>query len=241
MLTYFSPPSGAATRQAMREGLLGAILTRQQGLYKELEGVEIIVDNGKFGKGWKGGRDFLEFVDRVDAKYPGQVRFVVAPDVVGDAAATLAESLPYVAQIRAMGHKVAYAAQNGLTIGNAPWDSIDVLFLGGVPECLACAYVRPAGDRETERCPSCRGPLAEWKLSVTAAGLVAEAARRGIPSHGGRVNSRLRVGHMIAMGVTTADGTYVTNGPDENLPKVRGWFRSVARDGVQSDIFGSAA
>lgn len=241
MLTYFSPPTGEATRQAMREGHLGAILTRQQGLYRGLEGVEIIVDNGKFGKGWTGPRDFLEFVDRAEAKYPGQVRFVVAPDVVGDAAASAAESAPYLPVIRAMGHKVAYAAQNGLTPAAVPWDAIDVLFLGGVPECLACAYVRPADDRETGRCPSCRGRLGEWKLSVAAAQLVAEAARRGIPSHGGRVNSRVRVAEMIAMGCTSADGTYITRGPDVNLPKVRGWFRSVAREGVQSDIFGSAA
>ncbi|MFE9127337.1 hypothetical protein ACFYOF_18290 [Streptomyces sp. NPDC007148] len=57
----------------------------------------------------------------------------MAPDVPMDAAATLAESLPWLERIRGLGVPVAFAAQDGSEHGHIPWDLIDVLFLGAPP------------------------------------------------------------------------------------------------------------
>jgi hypothetical protein len=224
----------------MRDGYAGAILTLAQGLYEDLDGVPLIIDNGRFGKGWTGAGEFLAFITRVQERYPGQIRFAVAPDVPGDAAATLAESARYLPVIRAMGIKVALAAQNGLTPAMVPWDDVDIIFLGGVPECLTCGYRRPLADRETKHCPHCGRTLAEWKEGLAATDLVAETVRRGKEAHGGRVNSLQRVLRMLAMGVTTFDGTYVVFGGPKNLAKMLGWFATVERKGVQGVLGGAA-
>jgi hypothetical protein len=41
----------------------------------------------------------------------------------------------------------------------------------------------------------------------------------------GRVNSLRRHRYAAAIGCDSADGTYLTRGPDENLPKLLGWVR----------------
>ena len=236
---YFTIPT-RELRAAMRDGEFGAMLTRAQGIYQDLDGVPLIIDNGKFGNGWTGGADFLAFVGRAADRYPGQARFAVAPDVPGDAGATLAESAPYYAAVRAMGVRVALAAQNGLTPGMVPWDDIDVIFLAGCPECIACGFVRPVAEFEVKRCPGCGCRLAEWKLGLAAAELGAEAIRRGREVHGARVNSGRRVAYMESIGCTTADGTFPKWSPRTNLPRMRRWFTDMADNGVQGVLGGAA-
>jgi hypothetical protein len=218
----------------MRNGELGAVITPAQGMYDGLEGADLIVDNGKFGQGYPGDVEFLAFV----ASLPGTaaVRFVVAPDVVGDSAATLKMSGPFLPVIRAMGHKAALAAQNGLTADRAPWGDFDVLFLGGVTECLPCNWVRPAAERKWRHCPLCARQLTEWKTSEAAVALAREAVARGKPVHMGRVNGTDRLAIAEAMGCTTADGTLLAFGPDKNMPRVR---RMTARvNGHPEPLFG---
>lgn len=60
--------------------------------------------------------------------------FATAPDVVGDAAATLERSLPMLAKIRELGFPAALVAQDGLESLEIPWSSFDVLFIGGSTE-----------------------------------------------------------------------------------------------------------
>lgn len=95
-------------------------------------------------------------------------------------------------------------AQDGLTIETCPWGEFDVLFLGG---------------------------STEWKLGPEARELTAEARRRGLPVHMGRVNSFKRLAYAEAIGCTSADGTFLTFAPQENLRRLAGWFDKLAAQG----------
>lgn len=178
-------------------GLLGQIVTPAAG-NRLLPGVEWVGDNCCFGSGYPGDEAYLEWL----AGFPrAGCRFVVAPDVVGDADATLARSLPMLAPIRALGLPVAYVGQNGARPDGLPWGDFDALFLGG----------------DTA-----------WKLGAEARALVDEARRRGVWVHMGRVNSLRRLRYAQAIGCDSADGTYLAFGPDRNLPQLLGWLRAVA-------------
>lgn len=225
-IKWFGNPTRDA-RPAMQAGEFGAVITPQQGMYQDLGGVELIVDNGKFGQGYVGDVQFLAFVARLPAG--ADIRFVVAPDVVGDAAATVKLSGPFLPVIRAMGHRVAFVAQNGQTPDRVPWGQFDVLFLGGVAECLPCGWTRPAEQRAWKFCPECARPLTEWKLSVAALALAEAALERGADIHMGRVNGPGRLAVAKAWGCTSGDGTLLAFGPVKNLPRVQRMIRRVGQ------------
>lgn len=128
--------------------------------------------------------------------------FATAPDVVGDAAATLARSLPVLPQLRALGYPAALVAQDGMEHLALPWADFDVLFVGGTTD---------------------------WKLSAGASALAAEARRRGKWCHLGRVNSRRRLHFARAAGYQSADGTYLAFAPDQNSRRLLGWLRELER------------
>lgn len=181
----------------MTAGMLGQIVTPAAG-NRLLSGVEWVGDNGCFGSGYPGNAAYLEWL----AGFPTVgCRFVVAPDVVGDADATLERSLPMLAPIRSLGMPVAYVGQNGAHPAGLPWDQIDALFLGG----------------DTA-----------WKLGAEARELVTAARARGVWVHMGRVNSLKRLRYAQAIGCDSADGTFLAFGPDRNLPQLLGWLRAVA-------------
>lgn len=123
-------------------------------------------------------------------------------DVVGDAQATWTRSEPWLHRIRQLGYPAALVAQDGLEEMDIEWEAFDVLFIGG---------------------------STEWKLGAHARAIVAEAKRRGKRVHMGRVNSLSRLRYAQAIGCDSADGTYITFGPDVNMPKVLGWLRDVNR------------
>jgi hypothetical protein len=128
--------------------------------------------------------------------------FATAPDVVGDAAATLARSAPVLPLIREIGYPAALVAQDGLESLAVPWDAFDCLFVGGTTG---------------------------WKLSEVAYALVAEARRRGKWTHMGRVNSLRRLRAAMVGGYDSADGTFLAFGPDVNLPRVTAWLDALRR------------
>ena len=153
------------------------------------------IDNGCYTKPEKhNDDDYLATLRRLVDLSP---MFATAPDVVGDATATLVRSVPMLAKIRATGVPAALVAQDGLTADMVPWDAIDWLFLGGTTE---------------------------WKLSSAARSLLIEATHRHVPVHMGRVNSWRRYKVAREWGCTSADGTYVGFGPDLNAPKVERWL-----------------
>lgn len=198
MALYMANPVAAA-RESMASGELGYIDTPSQG-NRRPAGVIWCADNGCFGKGWPGYEAWVAWLER-NAADASTCLFATAPDIVGDAAGTLERSAPWLPVIRELGYPAALVAQDGLEDLDIPWDSFDVLFLGG---------------------------STEWKLSPAAARLVAEAKARGKRVHMGRVNSRRRYRYAKAIGCDTVDGTYLVFGPTVNLPKLLSWVREDA-------------
>lgn len=197
-MLYFATASGPLVRDAMDCGLLGQIATPAAGNRVE-QGREWCADNSVFADKYPGDAAFLAWLLRLHSMR-SSCRFVVAPDVVGDAQATLDRSGPTLGPIRRLGFPVALAAQNGLEDLSVPWDEFDCLFIGG----------------DTT-----------WKLGPHARALAAQAHHYGKWVHMGRVNSweRLRVARRA--GCDSVDGTYLAFGPDKNLPKLLRWLAEV--------------
>lgn len=160
-------------------------------------GVSWCADNGCFGKGYPGDEGLLAWLRSHD---PSDCRFAVAPDVVGDARATFVRSAPFLEPIRRMGYPVAYVAQDGLTFETAPWHAFDVLFIGGTTA---------------------------WKLGSEARWLLKSAHKRGKWVHMGRVNTWSRLQYARDIGCDSVDGTFLTFGPDKNLPRLLGWLKQI--------------
>jgi hypothetical protein len=196
VMRYFANPSTPKVNDAMATGLLDCITTPLQG-NKIPMGAWICADNGCFGKGYPGDDKWFTWLQTLPAD---RCRFATAPDVVGDAAATLVRSVPWLAKIRGLGIPAAFVAQDGLESLTVPWDEFDVLFIGGTTG---------------------------WKLGRHARELVREAKARAKQVHMGRVNSLTRLRYAEAIGCDSADGTYIVFGPDVNFPKVLGWLRDV--------------
>lgn len=186
------------TTDVMASGQLVQICTPREGR-SPAGAASWVADNGCFGKGYPGDAGYLAWLDKL-SEHADRCLFATAPDVVGDAAATLERSAPFYAEIRARGYRAALVAQDGLTVETTPWDEIDALFIGG---------------------------STDWKLGEEAAELVAAAKARGIWVHMGRVNSRRRMVYADSIGCDSTDGTFLCFGPDKNLPKLLGWLAEV--------------
>lgn len=143
---------------------------------------------------------YLSWLDRMHP-YRHTNLFVTAPDVVGDAVATLTRSLPVLPLLRARGWRAGFVGQDGIQLDTVPWDEFDAYFIGGSNE---------------------------FKLSELSMAVAHEAVRRGKWVHMGRVNSfkRLKAASQVFW-CHSADGTYIAFGPDKNLPKVRTWLAEI--------------
>lgn len=217
-ILYLANPCGPAVIAAMQDGTLGYIDTPAQGNVRPA-GVRWAADNGCFSDKWDQELWWAWLLE--NASDAATCLFAVAPDVVGDADATIERSRPWLAKIRALGYPVAFVAQNGLEVWNGAlltkgfessiaWQEFDVLFIGG----------------DTE-----------WKLGPVARAIVGEAKSRGKWVHMGRVNSERRFEYARAIGCDSVDGTYLTFGPDQNLPKLLAW----TRNNDQPSLFGGVA
>lgn len=198
-MRYLANPCSPAVIGHMEAGALGFIATPAQG-NRRPPGVAWCADNGCFSDRWDETRWWSFLVANADAA--SDCLFAVAPDVVGNAEATLAKSEPWLPKIRALGYPAALVAQDGLEDLPVPWASFDCLFIGGTTE---------------------------WKLGPEARALVAEAKLHGKWVHMGRVNSERRWLYAEAIGCDSADGTFLTFGPDVNLPRLLAWTRSSAQ------------
>jgi hypothetical protein len=183
-------------------------------------------DNGCFNvKTYVGDDPWLAWLERIGAE---GCRFATLPDVVGDMAATIERSRPFVEPVRALGFPVAIVLQNGLERMPELWREIletaDAVFVGGSPECRPCGWVRPRDDQKTKVCPTCGARLTEWKLSADAARFILEAKAAGLYVHVGRVNSCRRMTWCSELGVDSADGTFVGFSPTENGPRMVAWL-----------------
>lgn len=123
-------------------------------------------------------------------------RFVVAPDVVADAGATLELFGEWGPRIRALELPAALALQDGLTLEGVPWDEVDAVFIGG---------------------------SSEWKMGLDALAIVSEAKRRGLWVHMGRVNTLQRIRYANAIGCDSVDGSQWSLWTDTWVPRGAAW------------------
>lgn len=174
---------------------LGFMVTPEMGNAVDLTASTWAADNGCFTHPER--FDLERYLGWLAARPPHTCLFATAPDVVGDAKATLERSAPVLPRLRALGYRAALVAQDGLEALPVPWDSFDVLFIGG---------------------------STAWKLSDAALELVREAKRRGKWVHVGRVNSYRRLRLFTDAGADSADGTFLAFGPSANLPRLEAWL-----------------
>lgn len=194
---YLSGVKNAAIADELADGRIGFLKTPAVG--NSLDGVKVwAVDNGAFTGRYPGDDAYMAFLgglkDRRDS-----CLFVAAPDVIGDAEATLALFPVMAARIRAAGWPVALVGQDGMIPDVLPWDDFDWLFIGG---------------------------STEFKLGPGAELLIRAAQAYGKRIHVGRVNSATRFRHFRALGCDSADGTFLAFGPDTNAPKLRRWIEA---------------
>jgi hypothetical protein len=147
-------------------------------------------DNDAFGA-WDEGR-FVAMLGRCEVYDRSRCLFVAAPDVVGDARATLDRFWGWRYEIAGRGLPVALVGQDGAEDLELPWDAFDAFFVGG---------------------------STDWKLSAAAADLVDEANRRGLWTHMGRVNTNRRLKVAREAGCKSVDGTGWSMFPDTYMAK----------------------
>jgi hypothetical protein len=129
--------------------------------------------------------------------------WVAAPDVVGDAARTLARFARWEPELRAAGVPVALVAQDGQEDLPLPWDRFACLFIGGTTA---------------------------WKMSRAALDLIGAAKRQGKAVHMGRVNSRRRLRYAYQAGCDSVDGTGMSRWGDRHLSKFARWLGDIQRE-----------
>ena len=109
--------------------------------------------------------------------------FLTVPDVVGDAAATLALFAQWAPELEARGFPLGLVAQDGMTLAD----------LDELAPRLAALFI---------------GGSTEWKLGPEAAALAVAAKAAGLWVHWGRVNSRRRIDYIVATGAADSfDGS----------------------------------
>lgn len=165
------------------------------------DGVVWAADNGCFSQPEAFDLDaYFVWLDAL-APFAGACLFATAPDVVGDAKATLDRSIPALPRLREAGYPAALVGQDGLEHMEVPWDAFDALFIGG---------------------------STNWKLSESAAALARHARSLGKWVHMGRVNSLKRLRIAESIGCDSVDGTYLKFGPTINSERLGRWLLELA-------------
>lgn len=126
--------------------------------------------------------------------------FATAPDVVGDADRTWERSKEVLPEIRELGYRAAFVAQDGMEDTDIQWPEFDVLFIGGTTE---------------------------WKLSEASFGLMKEAKLRDKWVHVGRVNSRRRIRIANLALADSVDGTTIAFSPDRKFEQLQRWMNEL--------------
>lgn len=182
-----------ATKTLKKLGLslpLGRLITPRCRSARNVEklGLPWAADNGAFS-GFKPA-EFMAMIKAIAGK-PGCL-FVVVPDVVADAAATMELFCTWGPVVTSFGLPVAFVIQDGQTLKTMPWKKIRAVFIGGTTE---------------------------FKLSKTAAAITREARRRNLWVHMGRVNSLKRIKYAHRIGCSSVDGSGYSRWPDIYIPR----------------------
>jgi hypothetical protein len=178
---------------------VGWMMSPKMGNRVPDDGRLIGFDNGCFGDQFSPRRWRLFLLKH----YPLRSRalFVVVPDVVGDAEATLGRWHEYSATARLYKMPLAFVGQDGLRPEMVPWDEFECFFIGGSDN-----WKWPDGE-----------------ITPCVRALIDAAKDRGKWVHAGRVNSGKRFAMCAAAGIDSGDGTYLTRGPNVNLPRLLKW------------------
>jgi hypothetical protein len=200
VLVHSAPTS--LVRDHGRPSNLG-VLSSPRCVYRDAhdKGFKWAADNDAY-LAWDEDR-FVRMLDKITG-IPGCL-FVAAPDVVGDAWATLTRFYEWDQEIKATGQPIAFVAQDGLEHAPVPWDDIDALFIGG---------------------------STDFKLGLDAAAAGREAKRRGKWLHMGRVNTRQRVKYAKSIGCDSVDGTNFSMYRQTNLPWALEWAAAPQQMGL---------
>lgn len=132
---------------------------------------------------------YLRMLEAIRRTEQWRLLFVTLPDVVGDWEATRERWDWYTPVTEGLPR--AYVLQDGQPASAVPWSSTSAVFVGG---------------------------STEYKLSLAASELVAEAKRRDLWVHMGRVNTRRRIRYAKAIGCDSIDGTQASMFTDTHLP-----------------------
>lgn len=223
---YYANPIGAngselkaRIRNVMENGMLGYIDTPDQHNIR-FPRISWCADNGCFGEHFTEEKWWKWLSSQAFAA--SSCVFATAPDVVhttdhgpvGDAAATLVRSTPWLPKIRALGFPAAYVAQDGFDPSVVPWDEFDVLFIGGSDDFKI-------GGKPNIRLDGTAKVPAPSEVAIR------EAQAHGKKVHVGRVNSRKRFRYFTSLGVDSMDGTYLLKGHPlgANLDYLLSWRR----------------
>jgi hypothetical protein len=200
-MIYYANPCTDEVRDAMSAGEIGCITTPYQGNVTFPDEWDVIADNGAFSQRWTPEHWWRWLLDQ-----PRRFRFAVCPDTFDPTGGpchleTLDKWRYWSGRMERAGFVPAFVCQVGCKPRTVPVDA-SVLFLGGTTE---------------------------WKLGPDAWAITeAHAADRWV--HMGRVNSKKRLDTARAMGCDSVDGTYLTFGPDTNLPRLLSWLDDAARE-----------
>lgn len=209
MIVYASRTGTARNLAAFR--LAGwRVLVSATGVLRT-EGFPYAIDNGAWTS-FCAGRPFDDaaFV-RVVELLGSDADWVVAPDVVGGGADSLALSTRWLPWLLARTARVLVPVQNGMDAG-------DVVHLIG-PR----VGIFVGGDDLAPRPPIKPRPVPTWK-ERTAAYWARLARANGAYCHVGRVNTRARIRICAAAGVDSIDGTSGSRFA-VSVPKVDAWRR----------------
>ncbi len=163
------------------------VLSGPRRTYTNVEGWPWAADNDAY-LAWDRDR-YVTMLDKIRG-IPGCV-FVTAPDVVGDAQATLERFNMWQSTLHNVGQPIAYVAQDGIEFTGVPWDDIGALFIGGTTD---------------------------FKMGEQAARYAREGKRRGLWLHMGRVNTGIRIRYAKSLGCDSVDGTNFSMFRKTNLP-----------------------
>lgn len=202
-MIYLASRHSTALSELAQTASVGLIVQPANSAARHVGGYRFwAADNGCYAAGDR--FDAAAWLLWLDSLPREQCLFATAPDVVGDAVATLQRSA-YLSLIRRLGFPAAFVAQDGAEDLDLPWVMIDVLFIGGTTR---------------------------WKLD-RAARVASQAHERSVPVHMGRVNSLRRLRAAELMGCRSADGTYVgfraRLSADLGEREVGGWLAELER------------
>lgn len=183
---------------------LGILLTPADGNVAPPPKTVWGADNSVLTKSGFDDAMFRQFLARIRGR--DDCKFVAAPDhveriegqIVGDAEKTLALWSKWRPIIRDHGLTPALVLQDGMATVDVPWLEVGAVFVGG---------------------------SVRYKLSEAAGAIVAEANRRRLWTHMGRVNSARRILYAMAMGCRSVDGSGFSSWSKTHLP----WALKVAR------------